>query len=158
MFQITELRVTRGDDLWLSPVRGRDSLVVHFSSVSLAPRLVLPTSLLTGAVPAVNKFNIPGCREALGELEAALEPYEPRAHWGKLHHMGAPTLAATYGEEALGAFRALCQTHDPDGKFLNEWFERLVFEDAQDHLELVLPAEEAVAPAATAPVDAGEGQ
>ena len=107
---------------------------------------------------AVNKFNIPGVMAALGELEAALEPYEPRAHWGKLHHMGSTTLAGTYGEEALGAFRALCQTHDPDGKFLNEWFERLVFEDEQDHLELVLPAEEAVAPAATAPVGAGQGQ
>ena len=35
VFQITELRVTRGDDLWLSPVRGRDSLVVHFSSAPL---------------------------------------------------------------------------------------------------------------------------
>ena len=60
VFQITELRVTRGDDLWFSPVRDQDSLVVHFS---------------------LEKFNIPGVMEACKELEHALQPLKPRAHW-----------------------------------------------------------------------------
>lgn len=41
-FQITELRVTRGDDQWLSPVRDTDSLVIHFSMNKFAIPQVRP--------------------------------------------------------------------------------------------------------------------
>ena len=59
---------------------------------------------------------------------------------GKLHHMGAQQLADVYGQETLENFRELCLSHDPEGVFRNEWFDRLVFGDETDHLELLLPA------------------
>jgi len=126
VFQITELRVTRGDAQWLSPVRDHDSLVVHFS---------------------MNKFNIPGVMEAAAEVEAALAHLAPRAHWGKLHAMGAEVLEERYGAETIAKFRALADEHDPEGVFRNDWFERLVFGDEGDHLELVLEAAPAESPA-----------
>lgn len=59
---------------------------------------------------------------------------------GKLHHMGAEQLADVYGQDTVEKFRALCLSHDPEGKFRNEWFDRLLFGDGADHLELVVPA------------------
>lgn len=114
------MQVTRGDELWLSPVRDRDSLVIHFS---------------------MNKMNIPGVMAACEELEAALSlaGLEPRPHWGKLHHMGGPALEQNYGQDACGKFRELCLTHDPNGVFRNEWCERLMFGSSEDHKDLVLP-------------------
>jgi xylitol oxidase len=61
----------RADEMWLSPTKGRDSLVIHFS---------------------MNKKNIPGVLSACKELEAALLSLGCRPHWGKLHHMGLETL------------------------------------------------------------------
>ena len=63
-----------------------------------------------------------------------------RSNRGKLHHMGAQVLADVYGQETLERFRQLCFSHDPEGIFRNEWFDRLVFGDDTDHLELLLPA------------------
>jgi xylitol oxidase len=62
----------RADEMWLSPTKGTDSLVIHFS---------------------MNKKNIPGVISACKELEAALLPLGCRPHWGKLHHMGHEALA-----------------------------------------------------------------
>lgn len=59
---------------------------------------------------------------------------------GKLHHMGAEQLVDVYGQDTVEKFRALCVSHDPEGKFRNEWFDRLVFGDDANHLELVVPA------------------
>ena len=89
---------------------------------------------------SLNKFNMPGVMAACEEVEAALAEWKPRAHWGKLHHMGATELAAAYGADAIERFRGLCARHDPAGKFRNAWFERLIFGDAADHLELIVPA------------------
>ena len=127
-----------------------------------------------------------GVIAACKELEAALLPLGCKPHWGKLHHMGLPTLTQQYGEEDMARFRALCakslfcavlclktehlprqaqdkhslgkltekrrfshrcETHDPKGVFRNDWFERLIFDDSEDHLKLVLPAEEVPAEA-----------
>ena len=44
-------------------------------------------------------------------------------------------------------FSHRCETHDPKGVFRNDWFERLIFDDSEDHLKLVLPAEEVPAEA-----------
>jgi hypothetical protein len=49
-----------------------------------------------------------GVIAACKELEAALLPLGCKPHWGKLHHMGLPTLTQQYGEEDMARFRALC--------------------------------------------------
>jgi hypothetical protein len=115
----SELRVVRGDDHWLSPCGGRDSLVIHFS--------------------IYKKFDMAAAMADCAAIEACLMPYEVRPHWGKIHAMGAATLAAHHGEGILRRFRALCERQDPPGKFRNAWVRRLVFGEAADHLELLTP-------------------
>eukprot|EP01043_Picozoa_sp_COSAG02_P053873 COSAG02_NODE_6014_length_3876_cov_5.093585_2_plen_97_part_00 len=94
-------------------------------------------------------------------MQAVLQPLYNHAEVDR----GAMTVWSRYGERDMSRFRALCQEHDPDGVatptnffatvmainflsthfarqvFRNEWFERLIFDDRQDHLKLVLPAE-----------------
>ncbi|MEV0198603.1 FAD-binding protein [Nonomuraea sp. NPDC050691] len=60
--QISEVRTVAGDDLWLSPFHGRDSVAVHFTWVKDWDA-VLP---------------------ALRLVEETLAPFDPRPHWGKL--------------------------------------------------------------------------
>ena len=57
---------------------------------------------------------------ALERIEAALEPFEPRPHWGKLF------LAAPTGYERRADFIRLAERMDPRGAFRNEWFERVL--------------------------------
>ena len=55
----------------------------------------------------------------LDDIEAALEPFGARPHWGKLF-LGA-------AEHPRSAdFLALADRLDPTGKFRNPWFERHV--------------------------------
>ncbi len=62
---ITELRTVAADDLWLSPAYGRDSLAIHFTWK-----------------------NQPDAVDALLDpIEAALAPFAPRPHWGKVTHV-----------------------------------------------------------------------
>lgn len=61
----------------------------------------------------------------LPELEAALEPFDVRPHWGKVFTAGADRIAASY--ERLDDFRSLAGSLDPAGKFRNAFLDRLVF-------------------------------
>ena len=89
---ISEIRAVAADSLWLSPFHERDSVCVHFT---WKPR---------GAeVHAV-----------LPQIEAALAPFEPRPHWGKLF-VRSP--ASHY--RRLPAFRALRARLDPGRVFGN---------------------------------------
>ena len=103
----TEIRVVRGDDGWISPTRtasGGDVVVFHIGSTVQ---------------------DIEASSEAATAVEAALAPFSPRAHWGKMTHLGKARIAELYGEDLL-RFQALADNHDPTGKFRNEW--------AMDHL------------------------
>lgn len=93
---ITELRSVAADELWLSPGYRRTSLCVHFTWQNK------PTEV-AGLVPAV---------------EAALAPFDPRPHWGKVFDR-----PASY--ERAGDFRELARTVDPQGKFRNGFLERV---------------------------------
>jgi xylitol oxidase len=91
---VTELRTMAADDLWMSPATGRESLAIHFT--------------FTNDQAAV---------EALcPRIEAALEPFAPRPHWGKVNTMPKALVASRYPRFA--DFRALVERTDPDGKFL----------------------------------------
>ena len=90
---ITELRTIAADDLWLSTASGRDSLAIHFTwrnepdaVVALTPR-----------------------------IEAALEPFAPRPHWGKVNTVPKAVVASRYPR--FGDFLALVGRVDPAGKF-----------------------------------------
>ena len=101
--QISEVRTISEDPLWMSTAQGRDSVALHFTWTDDDPDVA-------AAMPIV---------------EAALERFGPRPHWGKMHTRTRPQVAAQF--DRLGDFRDLCRRHDPDGKFQNEYLRQYVF-------------------------------
>ena len=96
---ICEVRTIAQDDLWMSPSYGRDSVAIHFTWKQMWPEV----------------------RALIPEIEAVLEPFQARPHWGKLFTMEAERLAPLY--EKLPEFKALVLEMDPDGKFRNSYLE-----------------------------------
>ncbi len=100
---VSELRTIAADELWLSPAYRRDSVAFHFTWVrdQAAVEAVLP------------------------EVEARLEPFEPRPHWGKVFTMAPDLVASRYPR--LGDFRALAASLDPAGRFRNDFTDTFLF-------------------------------
>jgi xylitol oxidase len=90
-----EFRTIAGDDLWMSPQYGRDSLAIHFTWDP----------------------DEQAVRTALHEIEAALAPLGARSHWGKVYLDS--TMANRY--ERLHDFHQLKRRLDPTSKFTNAW-------------------------------------
>ena len=92
LLQVCEIRTVAADRLWMSPMYERDTVALHFTWVRDQ-----------AAVEAV-----------LEPLEAALAPFEPRPHWGKVY-LRAP-------DYPRGAdFLALVERYDARGTFGNGW-------------------------------------
>jgi xylitol oxidase len=87
--------------LWLSGSYGRETMAIHFTWRNRPDE-----------VDAV-----------LRDVEAALEPFAPRPHWGKVSHVQAGQVAERYPR--LSEARALFERLDPDGRFSNRRLERL---------------------------------
>jgi alditol oxidase len=103
--QVCEVRTIAADRLWTSTAFGRESVAFHFTW--------LP--------------DWEGLRRVLPSLEAALAPFEPRPHWGKLFTMSPVAVKSRY--EKLPAFTSLIKRIDPSGKFRNAYVDRYVFVD-----------------------------
>ncbi|WP_312032867.1 FAD-binding protein [Actinomadura latina] len=101
VLHISEIRTVRGDDLWLSPAHGRDSVTLHFTWHD-DPEGVLPV---------------------VAELQDRLLPLGARPHWGKLSTTPAPEVIAGY--ECAPDFARLARELDPDGKFGNSFVDAL---------------------------------
>jgi alditol oxidase len=99
VLQVAEIRTVAADRLWLSPQYGSDTVAIHFTWEP-QPEPVMAV---------------------LAELEAALEPFGARPHWGKLLLGGAGRMYAR-----LPDFAALAERLDPRGAFRNAWLERHV--------------------------------
>jgi alditol oxidase len=100
---ISEVRTVAADDLWLSTAYQTDTVCIHFSwkrDADAVDRLV----------PIV---------------EAALAPFEPRPHWGKVFVASARELEGRY--ERLPEFRRLAARLDRRGAFRNAFLDRHVF-------------------------------
>ncbi|MEU2280736.1 FAD-binding protein [Streptomyces sp. NPDC013178] len=95
VLQTCEVRTVAADEQWLSPAHGRDSVAVHFTWVE-DTEAVLPV---------------------VRALESALEPFEPRPHWGKVFTLPAHVLRERWPR--IDAFRALVRELDPAGTFTN---------------------------------------
>ncbi|GAA3640086.1 FAD-binding protein [Microbacterium awajiense] len=93
---VTEVRTAAADDLWLSPGYRRDSVIIHFTWHDHRDEVwaLLP------------------------EIEAALEPYDARPHWGKVHRFDAERIAAVHPR--LADARAVFERLDPGGRFVND--------------------------------------
>lgn len=103
VLQITEIRTMAADDLWLSEASGRDTVGLHFTWLREQQ-----------AVEA-----------ALVHIEAALEPFDARPHWGKVFLNADGRVASLYPR--MPEFVALAERYDPRGAFRNAFLERHVF-------------------------------
>jgi xylitol oxidase len=101
LLMISEIRSTASDGLWLSGSYGRETLALHFTWRNRSDQ-----------VDAVLK-----------DVEAALEPFAARPHWGKVSHVTAAQVAELYPR--LGDARDLFERLDPGGRFSNHRLERL---------------------------------
>jgi xylitol oxidase len=97
VLQVCEIRTIAADSLWMSPQYERDSVAIHFTW-DREPEAV---------------------RRVLEQVEAALEPFDPRPHWGKLF-LRAPSYPRT------ADFVRLAARLDPRGAFRNDWMERFL--------------------------------
>jgi alditol oxidase len=95
--QVSEIRTVARDDLWLSPAYRADSTAFHFTWVP-DERAVAPV---------------------LADVEAALAPFGPRPHWGKLSTIPAATVADRY--PAIDDFVRLLAEFDGQAKFRSEF-------------------------------------
>jgi alditol oxidase len=102
LLYVSEIRTIAADGLWMSPHHKRDSVALHFTW----------------------RPDQPAVERVLESVEAALEPFAPRPHWGKLFLADAGTIRARY--ERLDDFAALLQRLDERGAFRNAWLERHV--------------------------------
>lgn len=100
---ISEIRTIAADKLWLSPCYQRPSVAIHFTwqPTWTAVRQVLPL------------------------IEAQLEPFNGRPHWGKLFTIQPTKLQSLYPQ--LPTFRQLCHQHDPNGKFHNPFLAKNIW-------------------------------
>ena len=94
----SEIRAVAADSLWLSPFYERDSVCIHFTWKALAAKV----------------------HAVLPRIEAALAPFKPRPHWGKLF---VQSPAALYPR--LAEFRALRTSLDPERVFANAFDSQL---------------------------------
>jgi xylitol oxidase len=101
---IAEIRSAAADTLWLSPAYEQDILCIGFT---WAKHPVEVAALLT-------------------VIEDALEPYEPRPHWGKLFHFGADVIGPRFPR--LDDFKAVRTHYDPHGKFWNPFLDHTLGE------------------------------
>jgi xylitol oxidase len=100
---VTELRTIAADDLWMSTAYKRPSLAIHFTW----------------------KPEWPEVSKILPLIEAQLQPFGPRPHWGKLFTFPPARVQAQYTR--LDEFKALLSRYDPNGKFRNEFLERNLY-------------------------------
>ncbi|MGX1493386.1 FAD-binding protein [Streptomyces tendae] len=95
VLQTCEVRTVAADEQWLSPSYGRDTVALHFTWIEDT----------AAVLPVVRR------------LEAALDAFAPRPHWGKVFTTRAGVLRDRYPR--LDDFRALARELDPKGTFAN---------------------------------------
>ena len=98
VLQVSEIRTQAADELWLSPQYRQDTVSIHFTW----------------------RRDPAAVERALSAVEAALEPFEARPHWGKAF------LEAPGGRyDRLADLAALAERLDPRGAFRNAWTDAL---------------------------------
>lgn len=96
-----EVRVSAADDIPLSTGYGR-----------------------TNAWIAVHQYRGAPYESYFQGVEAIMDDYDGRPHWGKLHYQSAATLRHRYPD--WDSFAAVRASLDPDGTFRNEYLDRVL--------------------------------
>jgi alditol oxidase len=102
LVQVGEIRTIAADELWMSPAHERESAAIHFTWRS----------------------DLPAVRELLPKIEAALAPFDPRPHWGKLFTMSPTAVLDAYPRRR--DFVAFARSMDPTGKLSNDFLRTYV--------------------------------
>lgn len=100
---ISEIRTVAADDLWMSPCYRKTCVALHTTWKQDWDTVI----------------------RLLPEMEAALAPFHPRPHWGKLFTLKPSVLQSRI--ERLSDFESLTKRHDPRGKFRNTFLNEIVF-------------------------------
>lgn len=100
---VSEIRTIAADRFWMSPLRDQDSVGIHFTW----------------------KRDWPAVSKVLPRIEAALETFSARPHWGKLFTMQPSRLQSLYPK--LPRFRDLVAVYDPQGKFRNNFVQTYLY-------------------------------
>jgi len=95
-----EVRFIKGDDIWLSPFQGRDSMSI-----------------------AVHRYYAEDYQAYFDSIEPILRKYGGRPHWGKLNSLAAKDFAQLYPH--WNEWLAVRQDVDPGGKFLNPYLRKV---------------------------------
>ncbi len=103
----SELRTVAADRLWMSPGSRGDYVAFHFTF----------------------KRDWEAVQAVLPIIEAALAPFDPLPHWGKVTTMPPALFRSRYAR--FEEFRELARSYDPDGKFRNEFLEQAIFAPAE---------------------------
>ena len=100
---VSEIRTIADDRFWMSPFYNQQTVAIHFTW----------------------KQDWPAVSKVLLLIEAALEPFDARPHWGKLFTMQPSRLQSLYPN--LLRFRELLGQYDPHGKFRNIFLQNYLY-------------------------------
>lgn len=103
LLHVNEIRSVAKDDFWLSPSYQQDVIGLHFTW----------------------KDNWKAVQQVLPQIEAALEPFQARPHWGKVFTIPKERVQSFY--EKLPEFRQLLARYDSEGKFRNTFINHYIF-------------------------------
>lgn len=102
---ISEVRTIAQDELWLSPSYKQDSVAFHFTWQDKWEEV----------------------QQVLPLIEAQLEPFHAKPHWGKLFTTSPAKIQSLYGK--MPDFQELLMKYDPEGKFRNTFLNKYIFNE-----------------------------
>jgi alditol oxidase len=100
---ISEIRTIAADNLWMSPAYKQDCVAIHFTW----------------------KQHIPEVMALIPMIEAELEPFKYRPHWGKLFTIAPSLLHSRF--EKFPDFLKLLNSYDPKGKLRNAYLDKNIY-------------------------------
>ncbi|MEH7419492.1 FAD-binding protein [Neobacillus drentensis] len=104
---ICEVRTIAEDELWLSPSYKQDSVAIHFTW----------------------QDKWADVQKVLPLIEAQLEPFQAKPHWGKLFTTSHAKIQSLY--EKMPAFQQLLMKYDANGKFRNAYLNHYIFNEVE---------------------------
>ncbi|GAE32784.1 FAD-binding protein [Alkalihalobacillus hemicellulosilyticus] len=102
---ISEVRTIAKDELWMSPSYKQDSVAIHFTW----------------------QDKWADVQQVLPLIEAKLEPFQAKPHWGKLFTTSPEKIQSLY--EKMSSFQLLLNKYDPNGMFRNRFLSRYIFNE-----------------------------
>ena len=104
LVQVSELRMALGDDMPMSPVKGKTCIGLHFTWYRKADEVLAVLPL----------------------IEKTLVKFNVKPHFGKMFSLSGQRFEELYGND-LQMLRCLIVKHDPEGKLKNNFMDKYIF-------------------------------